>query len=99
MKYSSTCCEERSAQILLRDSTACHDGQKPESGRAVAIETHLVPDDGLLDGSEVLQGREQDVTPLRATDILDKVAELLAQRNQDLILVLDRLCIGVRGSV
>lgn len=65
----------------------------------MAIETHLVPDDGLLDGSEVLQGREQDVTPLRATDILDKVAELLAQRNQDLILVLDRLCIGVRGSV
>lgn len=65
----------------------------------MAIETHLVPDDGLLDGSEVLQGRQQDVTPLRATDILDKVAELLAQRNQDLILVLDRLCIGVRGSV
>lgn len=65
----------------------------------MALETHLVPDDGLLNGSEVLQRRQQDVTPLRATDILDKVAELLAQRNQDLILVLDRLCSGVRGSV
>jgi hypothetical protein len=36
---------------------------------------------------------------LRAADILDKVAELLAQRNQDLVLVLDRLCTGVREAV
>jgi hypothetical protein len=59
-------------------------------------ETHLVPDDRLLDRSEVLEGGQQDVAPLRAADILDKVAKLLAQRNQDLILVLDRLCTAVR---
>lgn len=35
MKYSSTCWEERSAQILLRDSTAC--------GRKISMVTvHLV---------------------------------------------------------
>lgn len=39
------------------------------------------------------------MTPLRAADILDKVAELLAQRNQDLVLILDRLCARVRGAV
>lgn len=65
----------------------------------MGIWTHLVPDDGLLDGSEVLQGGQQDVTPLRAADILDEVAELLAQRDQDLVLILDGLCTGVRGAV
>lgn len=32
------------------------------------------------------------MAPLRAADILDEVAELLAQGHEDLVLVLDRLC-------
>ena len=54
--------------------------------------TYFVPDDGLLDGSEVLEGRKQNVTILGATNVFHKAAQLLAQGHQDLILVFDRLC-------
>lgn len=63
----------------------------------VAIGTDLVPHHWLLDGGEVLQGRQEDVTPLRTADVLDEVAQLLAQGNEDLVLVFDRLCSPVRG--
>lgn len=33
------------------------------------------------------------MAPRRAADVFDEVAKLLAQGNQDLVLVLDRLCI------
>ena len=39
---------------------------------------YLVPHDWLLDRSEVLEGGQQDVAPLRSTDIVDEAAELLA---------------------
>lgn len=57
---------------------------------------HLVPHHGLLDGGEVFQRRQKHMAPLRATDVFDEVAKLLAQGNKDLVLVLDGLCQGVR---
>lgn len=32
------------------------------------------------------------MAPLRAADVLDEVAEFLAKGNEDLVLILDRLC-------
>ena len=56
---------------------------------ALVIVAHLVTDYGLLDGSKVLQRRQENVTPLGTTDILGETTELLTQGNKDLILVLD----------
>lgn len=56
------------------------------------VKAYLVSNDGLLYGGEVLERREQDVTPRRASDVFDKVSKLLAQSNQDFVLILDRLC-------
>ncbi len=58
----------------------------------MAAETHFVPDDGLFYGREILERRQQDMAPRRATDILDEATELIAQGDEDLILILDRLC-------
>lgn len=55
--------------------------------------SYLIPDDGFLDGCEVLERGEQDVTPLGTADILDEIPELLAQGHEDLILILDGFCI------
>ena len=52
----------------------------------------LVPDYGLLDRSEVLEGGEEHMAPFRAAEVVQKVSQLLAQSNQDLILVFDGLC-------
>lgn len=52
---------------------------------------YLVAHDGLLNGGQVFQGREQDMPPLRAAHVVDEVAELLTKGDQDLVLVLDRL--------
>lgn len=57
---------------------------------------YLVPHHWLLDGSEVLQGRQEDVTPLWSAYVLDEVTKLLTQGNKDLILIFDRLCDPVR---
>ena len=57
-------------------------------------EARLVSHDGLLDGSQVLQGRQQHVAKLRAPDVLDEGAKLLAQRDKDLVFILDRLCLS-----
>ena len=54
--------------------------------------TDLVSDDGLLDGSKVFEGGQQNVSPLGPTDILDEAAKLLAQCNKHFIFILDRLC-------
>jgi hypothetical protein len=56
------------------------------------VKAYLVSNDGLLYGGEVLERGEQDVTPRRASNVFDEVAKLLAQSNQDLVLILDRLC-------
>jgi hypothetical protein len=53
---------------------------------------YLVTNDGLLDSSEVLKGRQQNVTPLRTANILDKATKLLAQGNKDLVFIFHRLC-------
>lgn len=54
--------------------------------------TDLVSDDGLLNGSEVLEGGQKDVTPCRAADIFNKAAELLAQGDENFIFILNGLC-------
>lgn len=58
----------------------------------VKSKAYLVSNDGLLYGGEVLERGEQDVAPRRAPNVFDEVAKLLAQSNQDFVLVLDRLC-------
>ena len=50
----------------------------------------LVSDDGLLDGSEVLEGGQEDMPPLRPADIFNKVAELFAEGNKDLVFIFNR---------
>lgn len=98
MKYSSTCWDERSLQILFRDSTAWF-GQHTGARKSVVVGfsiAYLVSHDGLLNRSEVLQWRQKDVAPLWAADVFNKVAKLLTQGNEDLILVLDGLCNPVR---
>jgi hypothetical protein len=101
MKYSSTCCGASSSQILLSDSTAwvvavvseeegCRRAGEDEAKSLENWGTHLVSHDGLLDGGEVLKGREEHVAPLSSSDILYEAAELLAQGDQDLVLILDR---------
>lgn len=97
MKNSSTCWGERSTQILFSDSTACKDGacQPTRAGLPSILRfprAYLVPHHGLLDGCEVLQRGEQDVTPLGTADIVDKAPELLAQGDEDLVFILDGLC-------
>ncbi|MDA4133032.1 MAG: hypothetical protein OK454_07910 [Thaumarchaeota archaeon] len=51
-------------------------GRAEQSGKT---ETNLVPHDGLLDGSKVLQGRQKNVSVGRAANVFDEAAELLAQ--------------------
>lgn len=53
---------------------------------------YLVSHNRLLYGCEVLERGEQDMAPLRAADVVDKAPKLLAQGNEDLVLILDRLC-------
>lgn len=51
---------------------------------------YLVAHNGFLYRSEILKGGEEDVTPLRPSDVLNEVAELLAQGNKHFVLILDR---------
>lgn len=55
---------------------------------------YLVAHDRLFNGCEILQRRENNVSPLRTTDIFDEAAELFTQSNQDLVLILDRFYIA-----
>jgi hypothetical protein len=64
----------------------CHRRSRPRA--------YLVSHDGLLDGGEVLERGEQDVAPLRPADVVDEAPELLAQGNEDLVLILDGFCSG-----
>jgi hypothetical protein len=52
---------------------------------------HLLPDEGLLYRGKVLERGEQHVGVLGATDVLDKLAEFLAQCSKHFVLILDRL--------
>lgn len=58
--------------------------------------TDLVSHDRLLNRSQVFEGRQEDMAPLSTTDILDEVAKLLAESNEDLVFVFDGLCVPVR---
>jgi hypothetical protein len=60
--------------------------------RDVQPRAYLVSHNGLLYGCEVLERGEQDMAPLGAADVVDEAPELLAQGNEDLVLVLDGLC-------
>jgi hypothetical protein len=53
-------------------------------------ETDFVSDEQFLDGSEVLKGREQHVSVLWATNVLDETTKLVTQSGQDLVFILDR---------
>jgi len=53
-------------------------------------ETDFVSDEQLLDGGEVLKRREQHVSVLWTTDVLDKTTKLVTQSGQDLIFILNR---------
>ena len=53
-------------------------------------ETDFVSDEQLLDGGEVLKRREQHVSVLWTTDVLDKTTKLVTQSGQDLIFIFNR---------
>ncbi len=58
--------------------------------RAKHCTTHLVPDDSLLDRCEVLERAEQEVAIRGSAEVGDKgPAELLGEREQDLVLVVE----------
>jgi hypothetical protein len=73
----------------LSDSTACEAVSKC-GAQSVIRETDFVSDEQLLDGGEVLKRREQHVSVLWTTNILDKPAKLVAESGQDLVFILDR---------
>lgn len=56
------------------------------------LESYLVTHYGLFDGSEVLERRQQNMSPLGTTDIFDKATELFTQGNQDFVLIFHGLC-------
>ena len=56
------------------------------------VRADLLPHERLLYRGQVLQGREQHVSVLWPADVLDKLAQFLAQRSKDLVLILNRLC-------
>lgn len=59
------------------------------SGAAFA---HLLADERLLYRGQVLQRRQKHVCVLGAADVLDELAQFLAQRSEHLVLILNRLC-------
>lgn len=67
-----------------------------ESGIGIA---YLVPHNGLFYGSKVLKGRQQNVTPLRTADIVDKLSQLAAEGHKNLIFVFDTFCSKKQVSV
>lgn len=52
---------------------------------------HLLADERLFYRGQVLQGRQEHMCVLRATNVLDELAQFFAQRSKYLILVLNRL--------
>ena len=91
MKYCSICSGESWSQTLLRDSTALRHISRAHN-RGVYAATHLVSHKRLLDGSEVLQGREEHVPILGAAHVFDKAAQLIAQGCEHFVLVFHRFC-------
>lgn len=53
---------------------------------------YLVPHKGLLDGSEVLQGREEHVPILWTADVFHEAAQLVAERGEHFVFVFYRFC-------
>ena len=66
--------------------------RRGNEGQIEGRASYLVTDDRLLDSSEVLEGRQQNMTPLRTANILDKAAKFLTQGNENLIFILHGLC-------
>lgn len=52
--------------------------------------TDFVSDEQFLDGGKVLERREQHVSVLWTTNILDETTKLVTQSGQDLVLILNR---------
>lgn len=50
---------------------------------------YLVSDNRFLDRSQILEGGQQDVAPLRTANIFDEVTQLLTKGNENLIFVLN----------
>ena len=92
MKYSSICCCDSSSQILFRDSTACSGQPAPGWGCLRGVGAYLLPHERLLYRGQVFQGREQHVSVLWPADILDKLAQFLAESCQHLVFIFYRLC-------
>ena len=53
-------------------------------------QSHLISHHRLLDGSEVLQRGEQDMTPFGPPNVFHKASKLFAEGYQDFVLILDR---------
>jgi hypothetical protein len=53
---------------------------------------YLVSNGGLFDGCEVLERRQENVAPLRSSDVFDEVTEFFAEGDEHFVLVLDRFC-------
>ena len=63
-----------------------------EASESLERSSYLITNDWLFYGCEILEGREEDVAPLRAADVLDEAAEFLAQGDENFVFVLNRLC-------
>lgn len=53
---------------------------------------HLVPNEQLLNSSEIFKWREKYVGVLWTTDIFDKATKLVTESCENLVLVFNRLC-------
>jgi len=60
---------------------------------------NLVSHDRLLDGGQVLQRGQQNMTPLGTADVVDEASQLLAESYEHLIFVLDRFCRQREGAL
>ena len=90
------------AHTLFSDSTACKNRKKnnkegkeisliAEGGRKeVTKRVDLVSHNSLLDDGQVLEQRNQHMNVVWASDIVSEVSQLLCQRQEDLILVINR---------
>ena len=52
---------------------------------------HLVADERLFNGSEILEGSKQEMGPLRPSNVLCETPKLVGESEEDLVLVVERL--------
>lgn len=58
-------------------------------GRDGRKETHLLPDQGLLNGSQILQRSQHKVGVLPSSDVLPERSKLFCEGEEDLVLVVE----------